>query len=65
MEKIAVLRLNGDLLSSSSDILYGKVSVGGVIIVDYFGIDACQRAVLAFRRIHGIDDDPVHIDAVW
>jgi len=71
VENIAVLRLDGDLFSSTSDILYnlyGKVSVGGVIIVDDFGIEACQRAVLAFRRIHSIDDDLVRIDAsgaVW
>lgn len=71
VEKIALLRLDGDLFSSTSDILYnlyGKISIGGVIIVDDFGIEACQRAVLDFRRIHGIDDDLVPIDAsgaVW
>lgn len=54
IEKIAVLRLDGDMYESTIqvlDALYGKVSPGGFVIIDDYGmIPACDRAVEEFRR---------------
>lgn len=48
-EKIALLRMDGDLYESTIDILhalYDKVSPGGVVIIDdYNAIPACKKAV--------------------
>jgi O-methyltransferase len=56
--RIAVLRLDGDLYSSTMDILnnlYDKVSLGGFVIVDDYGIlPQCARAVNGFRAERGI-----------
>jgi O-methyltransferase len=49
IERIAVLRLDGDLYSSTMDVmksLYHKVSPGGYVIVDdYYSWPGCRRAV--------------------
>ena len=67
IDKIAVLRLDGDLYASTMDALvplYDKVSVGGFIIVDDYGIpeDTCRRAIDDFRALRGIDDEMHDID---
>ena len=66
IEKIALLRLDGDLYKSTMDAieaLYDKVSVGGYIIVDdYHDIEACRRAVHDFRDKRGINDPIIPID---
>ena len=66
IEKIALLRLDGDLYKSTMDAieaLYDKVSVGGYIIVDdYQDIAACRRAVHDFRDRRGINDPIIPID---
>jgi O-methyltransferase len=53
IDRIAVLRLDGDLFSSTMDALtslYDKVSPGGFIIVDDYGVlPQCARAVHEFR----------------
>jgi hypothetical protein len=57
VQTIAVLRLDGDLFSSTSDILYnlyGIVAIGGFIVVDDYGIEQCARAVNEFRELHEI-----------
>lgn len=58
VERIAVLRLDGDLYSSTMDILsnlYDKVSPGGFLIVDDYGvIPQCARAIEEFRAARGI-----------
>ena len=63
IEKLAVLRLDGDLYESTMDALnplYAKVASGGFIIVDdYFAISQCEQAILDFRATHGISD-PIH-----
>jgi O-methyltransferase len=71
--KIAVLRLDGDLYASTMDALnplYDKVSPGGFIIVDDYGLpqDTCRRAVHDFRDARGIKDPIIDIDgwgAYW
>jgi O-methyltransferase len=66
IEKLAILRLDGDLYESTMDsliALYDKVSVGGYVIIDDFGaIDACARAVNDFRSSRGIKD-PIIADS--
>ena len=66
IEKLAVLRLDGDLYESTMDALsalYPKLSVGGYVIVDDYGcIDACRMAVHDYREAHGIKDEIKSID---
>lgn len=57
IDRIAVLRLDGDLYSSTIDALqslYGKVSPGGYVIVDdYYSWESCKRAVHDFLDARG------------
>lgn len=67
IEQVAVLRLDGDLYASTMDALvplYPKVSPGGFIIVDDYGLpqDVCRRAVEDFRTANGITDPIIDID---
>ena len=66
IEKVAVLRLDGDMYGSTMDALnalYGKVSGGGYVIVDDYGaIGACAQAIEDFRTEHGIDEPLNRID---
>ncbi|GAA3961033.1 TylF/MycF family methyltransferase [Actinomadura viridis] len=66
VERLAVLRLDGDLYESTYDALehlHPKVSPGGFVIVDdYHAWDVCAKAVHDYRRAHGIDDPIVDID---
>jgi hypothetical protein len=63
IEKLALLRLDGDLYESTMDALvnlYPKLSVGGYVIIDDFGaIGACSHAVHDYRNMCGIND-PMH-----
>jgi hypothetical protein len=64
VDQLAVLRLDGDMYSSTIDALdalYDKVSPGGFVIVDDYGaIPACAKAVHDFRDRHSITD-PIEI----
>jgi hypothetical protein len=66
IERLAVMRLDGDLYESTIDALrnlYPKLSVGGYVIVDDYKLfTACQAAVDDFRRDHGINDTIHDID---
>lgn len=66
IEKLAVLRLDGDMYASTMDALtclYDKVSDGGFIIVDDFGaVLGCQRAILDFRASRQIAEPMQNID---
>lgn len=66
IERLAVLRLDGDLYESTIvalDSLYDKLSPGGYVIVDDYGcIAACRQAVHDFREARGIDDPIRPID---
>jgi O-methyltransferase len=66
IERIAVLRLDGDMYESTIqalDALYHKVSPGGFVIVDDYGcVDACRKAVSEFRATHAIIAPIVDID---
>ncbi|MEO8529633.1 MAG: TylF/MycF/NovP-related O-methyltransferase [Deltaproteobacteria bacterium] len=72
IEKIAVLRLDGDLYSSTMDALrslYHKVSRGGFVIVDdYYSWESCRRAVHDFAKSKGFTPDIKPVDwtgAYW
>jgi hypothetical protein len=62
---LALLRLDCDLYSSTTDVLdalYDHVSVGGYVVVDDYGIATCRAAVDDFRAKRGITDEIVDID---
>ncbi len=72
VEKLSVLRLDGDLYESTMDVLrplYPKLSPGGFVIVDdYRAVDACKEAITDYRAEHGITEPIVDIDwtgAYW
>jgi O-methyltransferase len=71
MERIAVLRLDGDLYESTMEALvalYPKVTAGGFVIVDDYGLPTCRAAIEDFRLAHGITDPIQLIDwtgAFW
>jgi len=67
IEKIAVLRLDGDMYESTMDALralYDRVSEGGFLIVDDYGIpeDTCRRAISDFRSQYGITNKITDVD---
>jgi hypothetical protein len=71
IERLAILRLDGDLYESTTDALvhlYPKLSVGGYVIVDDYGLNTCRQAVEDYRGKHGITDEITVIDrfgAYW
>lgn len=73
IERLALLRLDGDLYESTIvalEALYPKVSPGGFVIVDDYGGGApgCARAVDDFRARQGITDELRRVDwngAYW
>lgn len=66
VERLAVLRLDGDLYESTTDALtalYPRVSVGGYVIVDDYGaMESCRRAVEDFREAQRITDEIRTVD---
>jgi O-methyltransferase len=72
IERLAVLRLDGDMYESTMvalECLYPKLSPGGYVIVDDYGaVAACRAAVEDYRDRVGIDDEIQVIDwsgAFW
>jgi O-methyltransferase len=67
IERLAVLRLDGDMYASTMDALeplYPKVSPGGFVIVDDYALPGCRRAVDEYRARDGIDEPIVDIDGM-
>jgi O-methyltransferase len=66
IDRISVLRLDGDLYESTIqalDALYPRLSpVGFCIVDDYLGIQACEQAVSDYRTKHDITAEIVDID---
>jgi len=66
IERLAVLRVDGDMYGSTMDVLdalYAKLSVGGFVIIDDYGeIAQCRAAVEDFRSKHGISEPIERID---
>ena len=70
VEKLCVLRLDGDLYESTIvalDSLYDKVSPGGFVIIDDYLLAPCAKAVDEFRSRRGISVPLHEVDgaAVW
>ncbi len=72
IERLSLLRLDGDMYSSTMDALtnlYHRMSEGGFVIVDdYHSWPACKKAVDEFRARHGISAPMQDIDwtgAFW
>ncbi|HHZ92805.1 TPA: macrocin O-methyltransferase [Candidatus Poribacteria bacterium] len=74
IDKLAVLRLDGDYYESTMDTLihlYPKLSIGGYIIIDDWGLDQIcgeKQAVIEYRQNHRITDQIIDIDyhsAYW
>lgn len=67
INKISLLRLDGDMYSSTIqvlDALYDKVSIGGYIIVDDYNCDGlgCKAAIDDFRKTRNITSEIQIID---
>jgi O-methyltransferase len=66
IERLATLRLDGDMYSSTMDALvslYPKLSCGGFAIIDDYGaVEACRKAVTDFRESNKINDPILPID---
>jgi O-methyltransferase len=66
IDKLAILRLDGDLYESTIQALtalYDRVSVGGFVIIDDYGVfPNCRAAVTDFRNEHDIRDRIHDID---
>ncbi len=66
VDKLSLLRLDGDMYGSTIvtlNSLYSKVSVGGYVIIDDYGLGPCRKAVEDFRNSHNINEEIVRIDA--
>ena len=65
IERLSVLRLDGDLYESTIIALrslYPKVSLGGFVIVDDYAVPNCRAAVDDFRAEHGITETMERVD---
>jgi hypothetical protein len=65
--KIALLRVDGDLYSSTMDVLenlYSLVSPGGYVIFDDYPLPQSQRAILNFFQKQGLSRDLLKFDRV-
>jgi O-methyltransferase len=66
IEKLSILRLDGDLYESTMDALtslYPKLAKGGYLIVDDWGaVEGCKKAVLDYRKANGVVEEIVPID---
>ncbi|MBK9080663.1 MAG: class I SAM-dependent methyltransferase [Rhizobiales bacterium] len=68
IERLAIMRLDGDYYESTMDALtnlYDRLSVGGYVIVDDYGEDAwtyCRKAVDDFRAARGVVEPMVRVD---
>lgn len=66
-QKISLLRLDGDMYSSTWEVLenlYSKVSSGGYIIIDDYALKGARKAVDDFRAQNNITDKIIPIDTM-
>jgi O-methyltransferase len=65
IDRLAVLRLDGDMYESTMDALnalYRKVSPGGFVIVDDYILPKCRAAIADFRQANAITEPVLDID---
>jgi hypothetical protein len=67
VQRLAILRLDGDLYESTMDALthlYPRLERGGYAIIDDYGdVKACKEATDEYRAAHGIAEEIITIDA--
>lgn len=69
IERLAVMRLDGDYYESTRDALhhlYHRLEPGGFVIIDDYGEDTwtyCRKAVEEFRTAQGITDPLIRVDS--
>jgi hypothetical protein len=66
IEQLAILRLDGDMYSSTIDAisnLYPKLSKGGFCIVDDYALKGCRAAIDDYRAQNGINAPMESIDS--
>jgi O-methyltransferase len=68
IERLAVIRLDGDMYQSTMDAigaLYDKLQSGGFVIVDDYGaVEGCRRAITDYRMARGIAAPLIDIDGM-
>jgi hypothetical protein len=65
IEKLSILRLDGDYYESTMDALvhlYPKLSPGGYVIIDDYALVGCKNAVQDYRKRNNITEEMVTID---
>lgn len=65
IDKISILRLDGDMYESTIDVLknlYHKLSIGGYCIIDDYNHPACREAIQDFRLGNGITEPIIKVD---
>lgn len=65
IDKLSVLRLDGDMYGSTIDVLsnlYPKLSKGGFCIIDDYALQGCRRAVDDYRKQHDIHEEIRDVD---
>lgn len=65
IEKLSILRLDGDMYGSTMDALlslYPKLSKGGFCIIDDYALPGCRKAVDDYRAQHKIESEMHKID---
>ena len=65
IDRLALIRLDGDLYESTMDglvHLYPRLSQGGYVIVDDYALPACAQAVQDYRHSHAIREPIQTID---
>ena len=69
IERLAVMRLDGDYYESTRDALhnlYHRLAMGGFVIIDDYGEDTwtyCRKAVDEFRSEQNINDPLIRVDS--
>jgi O-methyltransferase len=64
IDKISILRLDGDMYESTInalDSLYSKLSVGGMCVIDDYHHAGCKKAVTDFRNNNNIRDSIIKV----
>lgn len=67
IEKLALLRLDGDMYESTMDALvslYPKLSPRGYLIIDDWFLRGCKQAVIDYRKEHDITEEIIDIDGL-
>jgi cephalosporin hydroxylase/GT2 family glycosyltransferase len=65
IDEVALVRISGGADGSSRDVLdalYGKVAPGGLVVIDGYAEESCQREVNEFRAANGLDQPVERLD---